>query len=70
MRCEVLGLGNFSSHFLCCCIEAVFWKARAKGFTIRDQLCAVGVDLNIPSFVTGGKQIYCIREKLLQLGST
>lgn len=28
-----------------------------KGFTVRDQLSAVGVDLNIPSFVTGGKQL-------------
>ena len=28
-----------------------------KGFTVRDQLRAVGVDLNIPSFVTGGKQL-------------
>ena len=26
-----------------------------KGFTIRDQLNAVGVDLNIPSFVKSGK---------------
>ena len=27
-----------------------------KGFTVRDQLKAIGVDLNIPSFVTGGRQ--------------
>ena len=28
-----------------------------KGFTIRDQLSTVGVDLNIPSFVKSGKQL-------------
>lgn len=28
-----------------------------RGFTVCDQLSTVGVDLNIPSFVTGGKQL-------------
>ena len=28
--CTVVGLENFSSHFLRCCSEAIFWKAKAR----------------------------------------
>ena len=43
---EVLGLGNFSSHFLHCCIEAVFWKARAKKVLVSSPTVSVSSMFN------------------------